>query len=81
MSILKNIWHDINFIFRQFSDDRIMGTHYLLEFLMHFKTFNKWLIRKKFGSVGKNVDIRPHAHFGGTKAIFIGNNVSICYVC
>lgn len=80
-SLLKNLAWDIKFFFEQFTSDRISQSQYFINFLMHFKTTNELIIRRKLGSVGKNVDIRPHVFLAGTKNIYLGNNVIIRHEC
>ena len=80
-SLLKNLVWDIKFFFEQFTSDRISQSQYLVNFLMHFKTTNELIIRRKLGYVGENVDIRPHVFLAGTKNIYIGNNVIIRHEC
>lgn len=78
---IKNLLWDIRFLFDQFTNDRITQTQYLLNFLMHFKCCNEIIVRKKLGRIGKNFDIRPNVNLGGTKNIYIGDNVSIRHEC
>lgn len=80
-NFLKNLFWDIKFLFNQFTDERVTPSHYLVNFLMHFKTFNEIIVRYKLGKVGKNFDIRPNVSLNGTQNIEIGNNVSIRHDC
>lgn len=81
MGLLKNLKWDIKFLFEQFTNDRISQSQYLINFLMHFKTTNEIIVKRKLGHVGKNVDVRPHVFLSGTKNIFISDNVTIRHEC
>jgi acetyltransferase-like isoleucine patch superfamily enzyme len=77
----KNLLWDVWFLFDQFTNDRITQTQYLLHFLMYFRCFNEIIVRKKMGRIGKNFDIRPNVNLGGTKNIFIGDNICLRHEC
>ena len=80
-NFLKNLKWDIKFIFEQFTNDRISQSQYLVNLLMHFKTTNEIIVKRKLGYVGKNFDVRPHVFLAGTRNIFIGDNVTIRHEC
>ncbi|MBI4398236.1 MAG: acyltransferase, partial [Candidatus Omnitrophica bacterium] len=64
-------------MFKQFYNDRIDSSQWLIEFLMHFKFARNLIVKSKFGKVGTDTDIRPHTNFYGTRNIEIGDRVSI----
>ncbi len=64
-------------MFKQFTNDRIDSSQWLIEFLMHFRFSRNLILKSKFKKIGKDVDIRPHTNFYGTRRIEIGDRVSI----
>lgn len=64
-------------MFKQFYDDRIDSSQWLLEFFFHFKFFKNLILNSKFKKIGRDTDIRPHTNFYGTRRIEIGDRVSI----